>query len=195
MSAASASAGDAAPSAKGPIECCDVSLERYEHWEVDLEAGYLWRFRSADTPLDYEIAPVMLTVKAPPHFIVHAWGKPLVVRPRMSLLAEAITEGPESHYLGFSWAPEAALWITEDTNLFFSAGGGIGWIDSGDVEGGQGQDMTLNWFIHGGVRHFLSDDFCVSAGFYFQHNSNGGRTDPNPGLDTLGAMVGVGWTF
>ena len=74
-------------------------------------------------------------------------------------------------------------------------GGGFGALDSTDTPGGQGQDLTLNWFANAGVRHYLKPSFALSAGIMFQHWSNGGATDPNPGLDALGPVLGATWSF
>jgi lipid A 3-O-deacylase len=63
------------------------------------------------------------------------------------------------------------------------------------VLGGQGQDRTLNWFSQLGVEHRLTDHLSLRLSGYFQHHSNGGATDPNPGLNSLGVLGGVGWTF
>ena len=79
--------------------------------------------------------------------------------------------------------------------LFGSIGGGIGLVDSQGVVGGQGRDLTLNWFGQLGVEHRLNDNLSLRVSSYFQHHSNGGATNPNPGLNSLGALVGLGWTF
>jgi hypothetical protein len=78
--------------------------------------------------------------------------------------------------------------------LFTGAGGGAGLIDSRGVKGGQGQDFTLNWFVRGGVEHAVARNLRLSAGLMFQHLSNGGQTNPNPGINVLGFMVGCTWS-
>jgi hypothetical protein len=35
----------------------------------------------------------------------------------------------------------------------------------------------------------------LRAGVLFQHLSNGGRTDPNPGLNAVGPEVGLSFSF
>ena len=72
------------------------------------------------------------------------------------------------------------------------AGGGCGFIDSQGVAGGQGQDFTLNYFFRGGVERIVDRNLSLTAGVLFQHLSNGGRTDPNPGLNGFGFTVGEG---
>jgi hypothetical protein len=60
---------------------------------------------------------------------------------------------------------------------------------------GQGQDFTLNWFSEFGLRQQIAKDLSIMGGVYFLHHSNGGQTTPNPGIDALGATIGLGWQF
>ncbi len=171
--------------------------EPWRRWEVTLESGYLWNVGD-NTPLDYEIAPTQLTFRGPPNFEwqVGRASSVLVVRPRFSLLLESVVEGPEDYYLGASAAPSLEWWLPSGkTSLFFSVGGGAGFTNSTRVPGGQGQDFTLNWFAQLGVRQEWRPGFAVLAAAYFLHHSNGGQTDPNPGIDALGFTFGVGWRF
>jgi hypothetical protein len=68
-------------------------------------------------------------------------------------------------------------------------------VDSQGVPGGQGQDFTLNWFAHLGVQQVLTDRMSLRAGAMFQHMSNGGATDPNPGIDAIGFTLGISRRF
>jgi hypothetical protein len=63
------------------------------------------------------------------------------------------------------------------------------------VPGGQGQDFTLNWFARGGVEHVTARGTKLSAGLMFHHLSNGGQTEPNPGIDALGFTLGWSRAF
>lgn len=166
-------------------------------WELVLESGYTWNVGS-NTAIDYEIVPTQLTLRAPA--TLNWWtgddGSRLVVRTRVSLMMESIVVGPESYYLGLSGAPSIEYWFpSETTSLFFSVGGGVGLTDSTAVPGGQGQDFTLNWFAHLGVRQEIAENLSLLAGTYFVHHSNGGQTSPNPGIDALGFTLGLGWQF
>jgi len=168
-----------------------------EEWEFVIESGYLWNIGD-NTPIDYEIVPTQLTFRSPLMWTL--WndeaGAKLVVRNRFSALFETITRGPEDYYIGVSAAPSLEYWFpSEKTSIFFSIGGGLGFTNSTDVEGGQGQDFTLNWFSQLGVRQALTEDLSLLGGAYFIHHSNGGQTDPNPGIDALGFTLGLGWTF
>lgn len=189
LTALPAAAGDPAPPAAASHPSGD--------WELTVESGYLWQV-GGDATHDYEIAPTQLTLRTPAHW---TWwegdeGARLVVRARSSLLLESIVEGPEDYYVGLAAAPSIEYWFAgARSSLFFSLGGGAGWTNSTDRPGALGQDFTLNWFAQCGLRRSLGADASLLAGAYFLHHSNGGQTDPNPGIDALGFTVGVGWRF
>ena len=111
-------------------------------------------------------------------------------------VAEPIFRGPENHYFGISTGfrynfvqPHARL------IPYVSGGVGLGWIDSTDTFGGQGQDFTFNVLAAGGVSYKLNDHWKASGGILYQHLSNGGQTDPNPSLNLFGPQVGVTYSF
>ena len=166
-----------------------------DRWTMDIESGVIWKVTN-ETPLDYTLAPQIVSLRGPRHFWGKAFGGKWVVRPQISVLGEAIIDGPESRYLGFSASPSIEWWNRSDQfSLFLAAGGGFGWVDSQDVPGGQGQDFTFNWSVKFGVRIRLNDHWFVSAAAFFQHMSNRGMTDLNPGLDALGGLLGVSYAF
>lgn len=168
-----------------------------ERWEYAVEAGYLAKVRN-NSPHSYRIAPVQLAWRSPAMFDL--WrseeGARLTVRNRFALVAEAIVRGPESRYIAVSGAPVFELWAADRrTAAFFEIGGGVGFIDSRGVAGGQGQDLTFNWYSQGGLRRQLTDKFALTASLYFTHHSNRGMTSPNPGIDVLGLNFGAVWSF
>lgn len=166
-----------------------------DEWSFDVETGAMWRV-SSNTWIDYLVLPQIFSIRTPEHIRVHLLGRDLTVRARLSLLLEPIATGPESLYLGFSASPSIEWWLVPETACWYtSVGGGFGWIDSQGVDGGQGQDFTYNWFATTGLRWYLTPDFAINAGAFFQHLSNRGATDPNPGLDSLGPMLGCSWSF
>ncbi len=168
-----------------------------DEWEFVLESGYLWNVGD-NTPIDYEIIPTQFTFRSPAMWSLFdgADGSRLVVRNRFAAIVETITVGPEDYYLGLSAAPSLEYWFpSQQTSLFFSVGGGVGFTNSTDVAGGQGQDFTLNWFSQLGIRQQITKDLSLLGGAYFVHHSNGGRTSPNPGIDALGFTVGLGMRF
>lgn len=180
-----------------PVHAGSVQEHPADRWELVLESGYLWNVGN-NTAIDYEIMPTQLTLRSPQFW---SWwesesGARLVVRHRASALFESIVEGPESYYIGLAAAPSVEYWFpSAKTSLFFSIGGGAGWIDSAGGAEGQGQDFTFNWFGQLGVRRELTADLSLLGGLYFIHHSNGGQTSPNPGIDALGFTMGLGWSF
>lgn len=172
------------------------TLSPWERHAVDFETGMLWKV-GGDTPLDYRIVPFMASWRSPEVIGLHfANGSALVVRNRITAMANYFETGAENHYFGIAGSPSIEFWSPcKRWAVFGSAGGGFGLVDSQGVTGGQGRDFTLNWFSQLGVEHHLSDRLSLRLSSYFQHHSNGGATNPNPGLNSLGFMVGAGWTF
>jgi len=168
-----------------------------DRWEFALEAGYLAKVRN-NSPHDYRIVPMQVAWRSPSMFDL--WSAPdgrrLTVRNRVAVVAEAIVRGPEDRYIAVSGAPVFELWSADRrTAGFFEIGGGAGFINSKGVPGGQGQDLTFNWYTQGGLRRQLDGDMALTAAVYFTHHSNLGMTDPNPGIDVLGLNFGVVWAF
>ena len=185
--------------AKEPVPVSTGEASGLLPWQknsFDIEAGYLWKV-GGDTPLDYEIAPVMISWR-PAYQLHHVFedGSALVVRSRFAALGQAIIQGPENHYFGLMAAPSLEFWDPTGTwSVYGQLGGGLGWIDSQGVVGGQGQDLTYNWFGAVGVSYAIKPNMALRAGAMFQHLSNLGATDPNPGLNSLGFTLGLSWGF
>jgi lipid A 3-O-deacylase len=161
----------------------------------DVEAGMLWQF-GVSTPFDYRMLQTQISWRSS-EFVGHQFedGSRLTVRHRITLIATAVQSGPESHYIAFAGSPSLEWWNRSGTwSVFTGAGGGFGLIDSRGVQGGQGQDFTLNWFARGGIEHVVSRHWRLSAAIMFQHLSNGGQTSPNPGIDVVGLMIGWSWS-
>jgi lipid A 3-O-deacylase len=168
-----------------------------DQWEFGVETGYLWKVKH-NSPLDYRIVPTQLVWRSPPMFEI--WrgesGARLTVRNRMALVAETFVRGAEDYYIAFAGSPSFELWSADQKSaLFYEIGGGVGLVNAKGVPGGQGQDLTFNWFTQLGARRQLTQKVAVTAGAYFTHHSNLGMTHPNPGIDVLGAKVGVMWTL
>jgi lipid A 3-O-deacylase len=171
-------------------------LRPWETGAVDVETGLLWQIGTL-TPLSYRLVPTQLSWRSK-EFIGRGFadGSRLMIRHRLTLIGTWVQQGPESHYVGFSGSPSIEWWNPAGTwSLFTGAGGGAGVIDSRGVPGGQGQDFTLNWFIRGGIEHVGAKDRRFTAGILYQHLSNGGQTEPNPGIDALGFTLGYSWAF
>ena len=163
---------------------------------LNVESGILWEIGSG-TKIPYRLVPTQLSWRSKKAFgYVFSDGSQLLVRHRLTLLADWVQHGPESHYVGLSGSPSVEWWNASGTwSLFTGSGGGFGWIDSREIKGGMGQDLTLNWFIRGGAEHVTANHQRWSTGIMYQHMSNGGMTKPNPGIDALGFTVGYSWVF
>jgi lipid A 3-O-deacylase len=168
----------------------------WEKLEVSFETGAIWEITQT-TPLDYVVLPQMLTFRIP-----IGWtrdldgGGTVAIRSRLSFLGEYFAEGPETYFFGFHGSPSIEWWSAErDFALLYSVGGGIGFLDSTAVEGGHGQDFNFNWFMQLALRHQLREGLYLQYGAYFQHTSNRGLSERNPGLNALGPMVGLAWEF
>ena len=170
-----------------------------EHWEVNTETGVLWHLTSLASPLAYTVLPQLVTVESTRIGTVRPLaGGDLVIRNRFSLLVEPISMGPEHHFVGGAASGIMEWWDRRRTRaLFFSAGGGVGWLDSKGhvVRGGQGEDFNFSWLVYPGVRFMLRDRLSGSVGVYFQHVSNTDLNHVNPGLTAVGPMASLGWHF
>ena len=166
-------------------------------WSLTTSTGYLWQVGHS-TKLPYEIQPLHLILRSP---VAMTWwtgsdGSSLVVRNRFGLVLERIRCGPESHFAGLNaapsieWRPAQGPW-----SCFASAGGGLGTTNSDTHHGGLGNDLIFHWFGELGVRRRISPNTSLEAAAYFTHHSDGGRSNPNPGIDALGFTLGIGTTF
>lgn len=166
-----------------------------DRWTADYESAAIWRVIHPPV-IPYMLLPQMISLRTPQHARLSVGDNDLTMRSRFSLLVEPIARGPESMYFGFSAGPSLEYWLAgHQTCWYAGAGGGFGLIDSTSVPGGQGQDFTLNWYATSGLRYYPKPDLAVHGGVFFQHMSNGGATDPNPGLNCLGPVLGLSWHF
>ena len=166
-----------------------------DQWEFAVEAGYLKKIKR-NSPLDYRIVPTQVAWRSPALFDLwrHENGARLAVRNRLAIVAETFVKGPEDYYFAFAGSPTFELWSADQkTALFYEIGGGVGLLNSKNVPGGQGQNLTFNWYTQLGVRRQLSKKMALTGGAYFTHHSNLGMTKPNPGIDVLGINLGVVW--
>lgn len=163
---------------------------------IDVETGLIWNVGS-NTPISYRIVPTQISWRLPYSMKKDfANGSKLIARHQFSLIGDWIQHGPEDYYLGISAAPSIEWWSADDRwSAYFAIGGGVGVTNSTSVVGGQGQDFTLNWFAKTGLRYQIRQDLGIYGGAFFQHLSNGGQTDPNPGVDALGFTVGMSFSF
>lgn len=168
-----------------------------QQWEFAVETGYLTKIRN-NSPLDYAIVPTQLVWRSPALFDLWrgADGARLSVRNRMAVVGETYIKGAENYYLALAGAPTFELWSADQRSaVFYEIGGGAGFTNSKGVPGGQGQDLTFNWFTQLGLRRQINDKMGLTGGVYFTHHSNLGMTNPNPGIDVLGLNIGVAWAL
>jgi hypothetical protein len=167
----------------------------WQETDVSVEHGLLWQVGKS-TPLSYRLMPTQLSWRSREAFGWQLRSGRIAIRNRATLLGTWVQQGPESYYIGVAGSPSIEWWNRRGTFCAYSgAGGGVGWLDSQGVLGSQGQDFTLNWFARAGVEHISSRHIRWSAGVMFQHMSNGGQTNPNPGIDALGLTLGWTWSF
>ncbi len=172
-----------------------LDAEPWLEHTVGLESGFLWQVGS-NTSINYRLVPTQLTYRSPETFGFDFASGHLSMRSRLGLIGAWVETGPESFYAALSASPSIEWWDRTGTwSVFAGIGGGAGFIDSGDVEGGQGQDFTLHWFARTGLERTLTPNSSVQLGLMFIHLSNGGQTDPNPGIDALGFTFGYSVNF
>jgi hypothetical protein len=187
-----ASAGELIPDVEHPLP---RRLDR-ESYTVDLSGAYLRKIVSPNAGHQYRMAPVLLTLRMPGIMEKPLGSGTFCIRTSATLIAESIFRGPETNYFGIAFRPSIEWWNAgESFHLYFSPGGGVGTIDSRGIEGGQGQDFTLNILIGAGAGWKVSERVSLKAGVLFQHLSNGGQTDPNPGLNAIGPELGLSVSF
>ena len=177
-----------------------ISAEAAERrpWEeeaLSVEHGLLWQVGSS-TPLSSRLVPTELSWRSREAL---GWQFPssrITIRNRVTLLGTWVQQGPESHYFALGASPSIEWWNKRGNwGIYVGSGGGLGWLDSRGVPGGQGQDFTFNWFGRAGIEHISARHIRWSAGVMFQHMSNGGQTSPNPGIDAVGLTTGWTWSF
>lgn len=167
-------------------------------WRLDLESGVLWHFAGSSSPQDYVFLPQLISLVGPANFVRRVLGHDLFLRSRYSLLLEPILQAPEHHYYAGSVSGLLEWWNDARTYcLFFTSGGGFGWLDARgySIPGGQGQEFNLNWLIYGGGRLRLSGRSTAGLGLYFQHVSNGHLNKLDPGVNAIGPMLNIGWAW
>ena len=187
-----------AVAAEWPESLSQAPTDPIEQWGTEFHTSVLWKFGSDATPLSYTFLPQMLVFKSPPHFHRKLWSGDLYYRVRTTLLLEPIVRGPESYFAGVAFSPSLE-WRNASRRFtgFFSAGGGVGWMDARghQTAGAQGQDFNLNWFVHVGGNFRCSPRITLLPGLYFQHISNGGMNKINPGVNAMGPTLGLAWEF
>lgn len=170
-------------------------IRSWDHWESVLEVGSLFKVEG-NTASGYALLPISLTTRSPQHLIRWDNGSGTVVlRAQLRIFHQTILDAPESRYSGISAGPVIEWWFSDQLAWYNSVGGGGGILDSQDEYGAMGQDLTMNWYIQSGLRWQFDQRWSLQGGLLYQHMSNMGMTDPNPGLDAFGFTVGIGMNW
>ncbi|MCF6313498.1 MAG: acyloxyacyl hydrolase [Verrucomicrobiales bacterium] len=173
----------------------EKSKDVLDSWFIDFETAGLWKVGNS-TDLDYVVLPQTVSWRYLPFRNWKFAGGDMIIRNRLSFLAQYFAKGAESYYLGFSGGPTLEWWNEEQNfSLYFYIGGGAGWVDSTDIIGGQGQDFTFNWYMQAGAHFRLTHNLLLTSGLSFQHLSNQGQAERNPGLNSLGPTIGLSLQF
>ena len=168
--------------------------------EISLEEVTLKEYDGNVHP--YVFQSSLLSLNWMPYKPIVILGEPFIWQWRGTVVADAIFKGPETVYLGF--APQfrviAPLGKTPFA-LFLGGGGGCGWANANTAnvsDGGLGEPFTFILMGSWGLRYSIDKHWTAWLGMDYQHLSNAGISDwhkQNIGLDSLGAMVGVGYHF
>ncbi len=173
----------------------EPNLRPVERWMIEYQSGVLWRVND-ESQADYVLLPQIITLEVPPHDIYQSPIGDFAIGFSARTILEPIVRGVESYYLGFSFGPAMEYWPTDRFVLYFRPGGGFGWTDANPSDpNGQGQDFTLNFNFEGGMRYYLNDNLAISLSTLFKHYSNADMAPQNPGLNQVGPLLGISWSF
>lgn len=184
-----------------PATANEKSLEGehfYEnHKEVSLASGALFSLGGDN---GYTIAPILASY----HWQLDDVGLEGWRRGNTEFIFtgywDQVVHGPENHFVGALFGPRYNF-VQPDWKLvpYIEARVGFGFTDSTAVPAGaQGQDFCFTFAVSSGARYFITDQFSVSAAFWYQHWSNGGLSEParnNNGLDTAGPVLSLNYAF
>lgn len=110
-----------------------------------------------------------------------------------------VFNGPENRFAGALFGPRYNF-VQPDWDVFpyIDSRVGVGFTDSTDVVGGQGQDFVFTFLVGTGLRFFITENLSGSFGVLYQHYSNGGLSEPsrvNNGLDAIGPHLSLLYQF
>jgi lipid A 3-O-deacylase len=175
-----------------------ATIPPWSVWSLGFDASALWSVGGNASPLDYSLAGLMVTAKTPAQFHWEVGSGDLVVRGGYSFQGAGFVDGPENYFVGLMGGPSLEWWShSHKWAIYATAGGGFGLLDAKgyEVAGGQGQDFNFTWFAQGGLYYHFTPEIKLHLGARFQHISNGGMDDVNPGLDAFGPVIGIHWDF
>jgi lipid A 3-O-deacylase PagL len=149
-------------------------------------------------PLDYTLVPLILSLR-------WHWGDiagPSFIRGNTDLAFGLsytdIPRGPEHLYAAFMFGVRRNF-VQPNWRIvpYVEARGGVGYTDAKGPYGvlyAQGQDLTFNFILGGGVRYNLNPRYSISTGIAYMHVSNAYLSQPKVedfGINVVGPTLGV----
>jgi lipid A 3-O-deacylase PagL len=150
------------------------------------------------TPLDYTLVPLILSLR-------WHWGNiaaPSFIRGNTDLTFSAcytdIPRGPEHLYAAFMFGVRRNF-VQPNWRVvpYAEARGGVGYTDAKGPYGvpwAQGQDLTFNFILGGGVRYNFNPRYSISTGIAYMHVSNAYLSQPKVtdyGINVYGPTFGI----
>jgi len=152
----------------------------------------------ARVPMDYTLVPIIPSLR-------WHWGNvagPSFIRGNtdltFSLSYTDIPRGPEHLYVTFMFGVRRNF-VQPNWRVvpYAEARGGVGYTDAKGPYGvlyAQGQDLTFNFILGGGVRYNFSPRYSISSGIAYMHVSNAYLSQPKVydyGINVFGPTVGT----
>jgi Lipid A 3-O-deacylase (PagL) len=150
------------------------------------------------TPLNYTLVPLILSLR-------WHWGNiaaPSFIRGNTDLTFSGsytvIPRGPEHLYAAFMFGVRRNF-VQPNWRVvpYAEARGGVGYTDAKGPYGvpwAQGQDLTFNFILGGGVRYNFTPRYSLSTGIAYMHVSNAYLSQPKVtdyGMNVYGPTFGV----
>src|SRR5438132_6974648 len=154
--------------------------------------------RWAQNPLDYTLVPIIFSLR-------WHWGNiaaPSFIRGNTDLTFSGsytvIPRGPEHLFAAFMFGVRRNF-VQPNWRVvpYVEARGGVGYTDAKGPEGvlfAQGQDLTFNFILGGGVRYSFNPRYSISSGIAYMHVSNAYLSQPKVydyGINVFGPTFGI----
>jgi hypothetical protein len=151
----------------------------------------------AQVPMDYTLVPIIPSLR-------WHWGNvagPSFIRGNtdltFSLSYTDIPRGPEHLYASFMFGARRNF-VQPSWRIvpYVEAQGGVGYTDAKGPYGvlyAQGQDLTFNFILGGGVRYNFNPRYSISTGIAYMHVSNAYLSQPKVydyGINVFGPTAG-----
>jgi hypothetical protein len=152
----------------------------------------------AQTPLNYTLVPAILSLR-------WHWGDiggPSFIRGNTDLSFSGsytvIPRGPEHLYAAYMFGVRRNF-VQPNWRVvpYVEARGGVGYTDAKGPAGvlyAQGQDLTFDFILGGGVRYNFNPRYSISTGIAYMHVSNAYLSQPKVydyGINVFGPTLGV----